>query len=139
MTYLVAATHQINLQTSRSIIYISKINMGVLHSFSIKNIFYDKMELRLYFYVVKYLWWSNFIPDRLVTFNDKDPPWRNDFIRNKIKWKIRPTIHLSKMVAPLMIINDFSVLKTLYYGRKIPIWLVSDFKAKPNLFNNFLT
>ena len=29
--------------------------MGVLHSFSIKNIFYDKMEVRLfYFHVMKY-------------------------------------------------------------------------------------
>ena len=26
--------------------------MGVLHSFSIKNIFYDKMDLRLYFCVM---------------------------------------------------------------------------------------
>ena len=22
-----------------------------------------------------------------MTFNDKDPPWKNDFVRNKIKWK----------------------------------------------------
>ena len=22
-----------------------------------------------------------------MTFNDKDPPWMNDFVRNKIKWK----------------------------------------------------
>ena len=28
--------------------------MGVLHSFSIKNIFYDKMDLRLYFRVTIY-------------------------------------------------------------------------------------
>ena len=31
--------------------------MGVLHSFFIKNIFYDKMNVRLfYFHVVKYSW-----------------------------------------------------------------------------------
>ena len=27
--------------------------MGVLHSFSIKNIFYDKMDLRLFYFHVK--------------------------------------------------------------------------------------
>ena len=30
---------------------------------------------------------SNFVPSKLVTFDDSDPPWMNDFIRSKIKWK----------------------------------------------------
>ena len=30
---------------------------------------------------------SNFVPSKLVTFDDSDPLWMNDFIRNKIKWK----------------------------------------------------
>ena len=30
---------------------------------------------------------SNFIPNKIITCNDKDPPWINDFIRNKIAWK----------------------------------------------------
>ena len=30
---------------------------------------------------------SNFVRSKLVTFDDSDPPWMNDFIRNKIKWK----------------------------------------------------
>ena len=32
---------------------------------------------------------SNFVPkpSKLVTFDDSDPPWMNDFIKNKIKWK----------------------------------------------------
>ena len=29
--------------------------MGVLHSFSIKNIFYDKMDLRLFYFDVAFL------------------------------------------------------------------------------------
>ena len=30
--------------------------MGVLHSFSIKNIFYDTMDLRLFYFDVEALW-----------------------------------------------------------------------------------
>ena len=30
---------------------------------------------------------SNFIPNKLVTFNDKDPPWMTPNLRDKINWK----------------------------------------------------
>ena len=30
---------------------------------------------------------SNFVPNIRVTFDDSDPPWMNDYIKNKIKWK----------------------------------------------------
>ena len=30
---------------------------------------------------------SNFIPNKLVTFNDKDPPWMTLNLRDKINWK----------------------------------------------------
>ena len=30
---------------------------------------------------------SNFIPNKYVTFNDRDPPWMNDFVKTKIKFK----------------------------------------------------
>ena len=30
---------------------------------------------------------SNFVPNKLVTFGDSNPPWMNEFIKNKIKWK----------------------------------------------------
>ena len=30
---------------------------------------------------------SNSIPNKLVTFNDKDPPWMTPYLRNKINWK----------------------------------------------------
>ena len=29
---------------------------------------------------------SNFIPNKLVTFNDKDPPWMTEYLKKKIKW-----------------------------------------------------
>ena len=30
---------------------------------------------------------SNFIPNKLVGFNDKDPPWMTEKVKEKIKWK----------------------------------------------------
>ena len=30
---------------------------------------------------------SNFIPNKLVTFNDKDPPWMTETLKEIIKWK----------------------------------------------------
>ena len=30
---------------------------------------------------------SNFAPNRLITCDDRDPPWINEFVKNKIKWK----------------------------------------------------
>ena len=30
---------------------------------------------------------SNFIPNKMKTFRDSDPPWMNDDIKNKIKFK----------------------------------------------------
>ena len=35
----------------------------------------------------------NFVPNKLVTFNDRDPPWMNDFVKNKIKWKHQIVTH----------------------------------------------
>ena len=31
--------------------------------------------------------YSNFTLNKLVTFDDRDPPWMNDFVKSKIKWK----------------------------------------------------
>ena len=30
---------------------------------------------------------SNFIPNKLVTFNDKDSPWMSKHLKKKIKWR----------------------------------------------------
>ena len=30
---------------------------------------------------------SNFTPNKFVTFDDRDPPWMNDFVKSKIKWE----------------------------------------------------
>ena len=30
---------------------------------------------------------TNFVPNNVITCDDRDPPWINDNIKNKIKWK----------------------------------------------------
>ena len=30
---------------------------------------------------------SNFIPNKLITFHDKDPPWMSQYLKKKIKWR----------------------------------------------------
>ena len=30
---------------------------------------------------------SNYTPNKLVTFDDRDLPWMNDFVKSKIAWK----------------------------------------------------
>ena len=34
-----------------------------------------------------FFFFSNFIPNKLVTFNGKDPPWMTSNLRDKIHWK----------------------------------------------------
>ena len=30
---------------------------------------------------------TNFVPNKVITCDDRDPPWINDNIKNKIRWK----------------------------------------------------
>ena len=126
---------------------------------------------------------SNYIPNKLITVDDKDPPWMNEYINKKIlDKKIACTFfntnknydsylklqtistELSEMILKRK--NDYhrqlsdklndpetsakaywSILKTLYNGKKIPLILpilvnnklISNFKEKANYFNNFFT
>ena len=32
---------------------------------------------------------TNFVPNKVITCDDRDPPWINDIIKDKIKWKIQ--------------------------------------------------
>ena len=42
---------------------------------------------------------SNFVPNKLVTFNDKeDPPWKTQKLKEKIKWKHKVYRDYLKMV-----------------------------------------
>ena len=121
---------------------------------------------------------SNYIPNKLITINDKDPPWMNNEIKNKIKkrgifyqqlkkYKLNLTLNLTLWVNLhqsffqlflreekniifnlLKKLNDppknaksyWSILKTIFNGRKIPVILpllidgrlASDFKEKAN-------
>ena len=127
---------------------------------------------------------TNYIPNKLITIDDKDPPWMNDEIRNKIKerdlfyqqlkkYKLNftysdvmndLTLELSSIISQrkdnyyLQLakkLNDpqtnaktyWSILKTFFNGRKIPIIppllidgkIMSDFKEKANKFNGFFS
>ena len=74
---------------------------------------------------------SNFIPNELVTFDDKDPPWMTEKLKEKIKWKhkvYRDYLKNAKTEAEMKLNNPktnsktcWSILKTFYNGRKIPI------------------
>ena len=52
---------------------------------------------------------SNFIPNEIITLNDKDPPWISNNIKNKTYKKITYIRNTFKMVKKL---------KTLFYYRK---------------------
>ena len=127
---------------------------------------------------------TNYILNKLITIDDKDPPWMNDEIRNKVnerdlfyqqlkKYKLNLTysdvmnelnLELSSIISQrkdnyyLQLakkLNDpetnaktyWSVLKTFFNGRKIPVIppllidgkIVSDFKVKANKFNEFFS
>ena len=125
---------------------------------------------------------SNFIPSKFVTFNDRDPPWMTSNIKDKIYYhnniygeylkkdieqvdyiklqnttkelsELRSTrkddynLHLAnKLIDPTTSSKTYwSILKTFYNGRKIPIIppllindkLETDFKIKVHNFNVF--
>ena len=127
---------------------------------------------------------SNYIPNKLITVDDKDPPWMNQYIKKKILDKkvackffntnnknydssLKPqtmSTELSEMILKRK--NDYhrqlsdklndpeisakaywSILKTLYNGKKIPLIppvlvnnkLISNFKEKANYFNDFFS
>ena len=101
---------------------------------------------------------SDFTPNKLVTFDNREPPWMTDFVKIKIKWKNQLYItyvksaykfndHLhfqeatnlaSEVIAkrkhnyhnnlalklnnPATIAKTcWSILKTFYNGKKIPV------------------
>ena len=125
---------------------------------------------------------SNDIPNKLITVDDKDPPWMNESIKKKImpkKYACKSfnankknydaylklqtiTTELSEMILKrkedyYRLLSDklndphtsaksyWSILKTLYNGKKIPLIppilinnkLTSNFKEKANHFNAF--
>ena len=121
----------------------------------------------------------NFAPNKL--FDDRDPPWMNDFVKRKIKCKNQlyiyikngykcnddprfkeATVLVSQVIAKrkedyhniiaLKLNNPktsakayWSVLKTFYNGKEIPVIaplliyndIISDFKMKANHFHSF--
>ena len=42
---------------------------------------------------------SSFLSNKLVTFNDCEPLWMNDYVKSEIKWKHQIDKTYEKMVA----------------------------------------
>ena len=127
---------------------------------------------------------SNYIPNKLITTDDEDPPWMNDYIKRKIMEKKVAcksfntnnknydaylklqtiSTELSEMISKRKDdyhrqlsdkLNDpetsakayWSILKTLYNGKKIPLIppilvnnkLILNFQEKANHFNTSFT
>ena len=53
---------------------------------------------------------SNYIPSKVITINDKDPPWMNDEIRNKIK---RRDMFYQQLKKYKLNLTDFDVMNEL--------------------------
>ena len=128
------------------------------------------------------MFFSNFTPKKVVTFDDRDPPWVTEFIKLKIQQRnsIYKNHHekssknldyeipqseienvasiifkrksdyynksAQKLIDPSTSSKTYwSILKTFFSGKKIPLIpplnvgskLVTDFKKKARLFNNF--
>ena len=47
---------------------------------------------------------SNFTPNKLVTFDDRNPPWMTDFVKVKLNRRTSFITHMPKMV--IFIFND---------------------------------
>ena len=127
---------------------------------------------------------SNYVPDKYITTDDKDPVWMNETIKLKIKAKdnmhnkylqngrfesdfvLLETLitELNELIAttkalhyenlgkklnnPLLQAKTYwSILKTFYNGKKIPLIppllvndkFVTDMKTKADIFNKFFT
>ena len=125
---------------------------------------------------------TNFVPNKVITCDERDSPWINDNIKNKIRRKssmyknykrngkkiedyellTKALSEVSQLIVKGKVeyyyqlgkrLNDPStsaksyrtILKTFYNKRKIPVIppllvnssFVTDFKEKPNLFNDF--
>ena len=56
---------------------------------------------------------SNYLPNKLIKIDDKDPPWMNDYIKRKIMDKLNDSEKSAK--------TYWSILKTLFNRQKITL------------------
>ena len=55
------------------------------------------------------MFFSNFIPDKLVTFNDKDLSWMTPNLRDKVNWKNGIYKNHTKMAKQIVIIFSYKM------------------------------
>ena len=59
---------------------------------------------------------SNYIPNKFVTIDDKDPPWMTERIKNKIIEKKTTFVsHTFQMARPLLITNSYMILEIKFH------------------------
>ena len=107
----------------------------------------------------------------LITCDDRDPPWMNEFVKSKIEWKNKIMLKMQIIRRTENAINDvpeiiskrknyfnchlasklnnpkasakayWSILKSFYSMKKntthSSLTLITDFKQKANVLNNF--
>ena len=74
--------------------------------FNNKLIIFNKFTISIF---------SNFIPNKLVTFNDKDPPWMTEKSKEQIKWKHKVYRDYLKMLNRCRLYEY-----TSYYNQSFP-------------------
>ena len=53
------------------------------------------------------MFFSNFVPKKIDSFDDSDPPWMNYVIENNIKWKHQLYKTYQKMVVKTVTISNY--------------------------------
>ena len=65
---------------------------------------------------------SNFVPNKILTFDDREPPWMNELIKSKIQWKngiYKNYQNSAKSLADLETLqNAISEVSELIYEKK---------------------
>ena len=62
-----------------------------------------------------FFFFSNFIPSKLVTFNDSDPPWTTSNLRDQINWKNNTYKDYLKNVKKNIIILSYNMQYQKYH------------------------
>ena len=67
---------------------------------------------------------SNFVPNKLVTFDENGPPWMNNFIKNKTKWKL--LLHKVEVQVLKFTLGSLLIVKPFVSRWKICSLLVAE-------------
>ena len=90
---------------------------------------------------------SNFVLNKIIEVDDRDPPWMNESYTKITEWVLISLTFRTKLNDPQLFPKAFwKIFKTFYHGNQIPLIppiivndkLVSNYEEKANHFNKFL-